>query len=373
MAYDKSGRNSKDIEIYKTVLHGLIERGFEIEKIQKVLGSDDGFHKFFYKPAVSATSKFIYNSLMKNVKRNLALSRLENCEYDGRRNFLWMEPFELLETYIYISQEIGDEFNQEFRPDAAKNNDLVFEVLIRLHGRACKTAFEMFVLMQKGFPEGALARWRTLHEIVVISFFIQKHGQNSAERYLLHDAVESCLSIKNYTNHPEIYQKHKNVLSDTLPSMREMMKIQQIAAKLCKKFGTGYKYDYGWAADIIPKPTFSKIEAHLNLDHLNPYYKMANISIHGGVKGINFFLSAPNSDFIPAGPGNMGMELPGQLAAISLLQLNTNLLTTKPCIKGFADITTLQKLEKKIKRSFVKVHKESMKIHRKLQRNVHKK
>ena len=93
---------------------------------------------------------------------------------------------------------------------------------------------------------------------------------------------------------------------------------------------------------------------------------MAIISIHGGSKGIKYFLSSPNNDIIPAGPGNMGMATPGQLAAISLLQINTCLLMTKPCIKHLSDISTLKKLVRKVQRSFAKVDKESMKIYREL-------
>ena len=361
----KSSENSKDVELFIEVLKSLIEKGVEKEKIQTMLKSDE-FHAHFYKTAGEVASKFVYNEMMKNSRKNLELTRMQNREFENRLNFLWKEPFELFETLIYISQEIGDEFNQEFRPDAVKENDLVFEILIRLHGRACQTALEILVLMQKGFPEGAIARWRTLHEIVIISSFIQEFGQNAAERYYFHDAIQSWKSIKGYLNDPILYEKHKQALSEPLLSMREMKKIEKIKEKLCEKYKKGYDGDYGWAADIISNPNLTNLEKHVKLDHLNPYHRMANISIHGGSKGIKFFLSSPNNNFIPAGPGNMGMATPGQLAAISLLQINTFLLITRPCVKQFADISTMKKLVRKISRSFAKVERESMKIYREL-------
>jgi hypothetical protein len=306
---------------------------------------------------------------MKRLKKNLELNQIENRMYDDRRYFFWKEPFELYESLIYISQEIGIEFNQEFGPDAAKNGDLVFYSLIRLHGRACQTALEILVLMQKGFPDGALARWRTLHEIVVFSAFIQKNGQNTAERYLRHEAVHSYKSIKEYLIDAELYKKHKKALSESLLSIREMKKIEKLVNKLCdENYGKKFKGDYGWVADILSEPSYSNIEKSVNLDHLNPYHKMANISVHGGSKGIRTFLSTPNKNVIPMGPSNMGMSEPGQLAAISLLQMNNILLETRPCIKHYADISTLKKLVKKIKSSFVKVNRESKKIFRELQK-----
>jgi hypothetical protein len=365
MAGKKFTENSKDAELFIEVIKNLIDNGVDVEKIQNQLKSLE-FHAHFYKTAGEVASKYIYNTMMKNSRKNLELTRMQNREFEDRLNFLWREPFEQFETLIYVSQEIGDEFNQEFRPDAAKENDLVFEILIRLHGRACQTALEILVLMQKGFPEGAIARWRTLHEIVITSYFIQEIGQNAAERYYFHDAIQSWKSIKEYVIDHELYEKHKQALSEPLLSMREMKKIVKIKEKLCEKYKKGYDGDYGWAADIIPNPNPANLAKYTKFDHLNPYYRMANISIHGGSKGIKYFLSSPNNDFIPAGPGNMGMSTPGQLAAVSLLQINTCLLTTRPCIKQFADISTLKKLVRKVQRSFAKVDKESMKIYRKL-------
>jgi hypothetical protein len=357
--------NSRDHEYFAAIFKDLIAKGVKPEQIQTIFESKK-FDELILKPTMDHASKFVYNAILKNFQQNLELNRMDNRIYDDRRNFLWKEPFELLETLIYISQEIGDEYNSEFRPEAAKNNDLVFEVLIRLHGRACQTALEILVLMQKGFPDGALARWRTLHEIVVYCYFIQKHGQNSAERYLRHEVVQAYGSIKDYLVDKNLYNKHKNTLSEPLVSMREMKQIEKMRDKLCITYEGSFKNDYGWTSDIIKEgnPTFLKIEKEVHLDHLHPYYKMANIPVHAGSKGIKFYLSSPDSNHnIPAGPSNLGMSEPGQLTAISLLQLNTLLLTTKPCIKHFADITSLQKLERKTTRSFAKVHKKTMRVY----------
>jgi len=355
----------KDTELLNDLLKKLIRDDADVEKFERIINSGD-FIKIILQVTNSELSEHIYNTIKKNSKKNLAIKRSENQEFEERINSLWKEPFELFETLIYISQEIGDEFNQEFRPNAVRDNDLVFEALIRLHGRACQTALEISALMQKGFPEGAIARWRTLHEIVVIGYFIQKNGQDSAERYLLHDAIESYNSIEKYIRKPDIYKKHKQALSEPLLSMNEMKATQRIKIKLCEKYGKKYETDYGWAANIISDPNFSKIEEYVNVDHLHPYYKMANISVHGGSKGINFFLSSPNKNVIPAGPGNMGMTDPGQLAAISLFQMNTILLLSKPSIYRMAEIAALKKLLNRIKRSFGRVHKQTMKRYREL-------
>ena len=139
MSDQNTTQNSKDSDLFIAVIKNLIEKGVEIEKIQTLLKSDE-FHAHFYKTAGVVASKYVYNTMMKNLQKNLELTRIRSREIEDQNSFLWREPFELLEALIYISQEIGSEFDQEFRPNAVKDNDLVFEVLIRLHHRACQTA-----------------------------------------------------------------------------------------------------------------------------------------------------------------------------------------------------------------------------------------
>lgn len=349
----------KDLELFDRVIRKMVEEGIEIEKIETAIKSDGFFNKII-KLTNSALSEKIYQHIKEHSEENCAIIRIENKEFEDRLLTLWKEPFDHLETLIYVTQEIGDEFNREFRPYAVKSNDLVFEALIHLHGRACQIALEILKLMQSGFPDGAIARWRTLHEVVIISAFIQKCGKETAERYLLHDVIESYNSIEKYIRKLEIYKKHQTMLANPLPSIEEMNRINKMKIALCEQFGKDYEKDWGWAANIIENPNFAKIEEFVNMDHLRPYYKMANISTHAGSKGIKFFLTSPNKNLIPAGPGNMGMSDPGQLAAISLLQVNTTLLLTKPSIQRLSDILALTKLIQEIKNSFIQVHTKTM-------------
>lgn len=357
--------DSKDLELFNGAILKMVEEGIEIEKIEKVIKSDGFFNKII-KSINSKLSEKIYQHIKEHSEANCAIIRTETKEFEDRLLILWKEPFELLETLIYVTQEIGNEFNNEFRPHAVKSNDLMFEALIHLHARSCQIALEILKLMQSEFPDGAIARWRTLHEVVVISEFIQKYGKETAERYLLHDAIESYNSIEKYIRKPEIYKKHKRLLRTTLPPVEELKRIEKFKNTLCDQFEKEYGTEYGWAANIIEKPNFSKIEEFVNMDHLRPYYKMANISIHAGSKGIKFHLTSPNTNLIPAGPGNMGMSDPGQLTAISLLQINTTLLITRPSIQRLSDILALTKLIQEIKKSFIKVHKKTMKKYQKI-------
>jgi hypothetical protein len=66
-----------------------------------------------------------------------------------------------------------------------------WEILIRLLVRAWQVTDEILCLLENGFADGAMARWRTLHEIHVVAAVLMRHGESITERYLAHQAVES--------------------------------------------------------------------------------------------------------------------------------------------------------------------------------------
>src|SRR5437867_2856343 len=111
-----------------------------------------------------------------------------------------LDTFELMRT---LAMEFGDALDRRLRPEAAKQSDYVFECLTRLHGRACLTAGEVETLLRGGYASGATSRWRTLHELAVIAFFIEQEGQGVAERYLDHQRIEAFLVAKRYQEHCE--------------------------------------------------------------------------------------------------------------------------------------------------------------------------
>lgn len=64
------------------------------------------------------------------------------------------------------------------------------------HG--CRVAAEIGTLLRSGFPEGAAARGRTLHELAVVSFVIKDASPDVGERFLLHDGVGRCKDAESY-------------------------------------------------------------------------------------------------------------------------------------------------------------------------------
>src|SRR5690606_25692448 len=74
---------------------------------------------------------------------------------------------------------------KEVQAEGGEDNDEVMAALAHLFPRALLVTQEIICLMRGGYPDGALARWRSLHEITVTAMYIAKVGKDAAIAYLL--------------------------------------------------------------------------------------------------------------------------------------------------------------------------------------------
>ena len=297
----------------------------------------------------------ILNSLKSNAPKMLKERNKELKTFRERLNTKWKKPLNLLEMFLVISIEAGESFNSEYREEASKEEDFVFDTLVRLHGKACLIGNEIIVLLRSGFPDGAHSRWRTMHEISVIGSFIKKHGNEVAEKFLLHEGIESYKEML-------VYKEYAEFLGYPALSTMEEENIIQIKRSLCERFGRNYYNNYGWASETLStdNPNFSDIEKSIDLNHLRPYYKLASHHVHCNSKGVLFKLGLfpLQHDILLIGPSNYGLTDPAHGMAISLTQITASLLTLKPNINGILVLQTLLKLEQEIGEEFLRVQKE---------------
>lgn len=259
----------------------------------------------------------------------------------------------MLEVFIIFSLEIGSEYNFEKR-NKMSDIDYKLEALTRLHSRSCLITREIVSLLKEGFSSAAHSRWRTLHETTVVSLFINSTSQETAKKYIQHQVIESYKAIKQY-------QDYHDRLGYEPFSQEKINELKEKRDQLIEKYGNNYKNNYGWAATEIENnnPTFFDIERYVGLDHLRPYYKMSSHFVHANPKGIYFNLEVDQNqnEVLVAGPSDYGLADPGQCTAISLLQINTALLTYQPNTTSLFVIKMFQKLEEEICREFIKVNK----------------
>ena len=123
--------------------------------------------------------------------------RRELRQFSKELRLRWGEPLDLLERLTVVATELGQVVNSRLRAQQPCPNPFTVEAQTRLHARSCQTAREVLVLLSSGFADGALARWRALHEMAVVSAFIGQ-DEELAERYCLHEAVESLRIVRQY-------------------------------------------------------------------------------------------------------------------------------------------------------------------------------
>lgn len=267
----------------------------------------------------------------------------------------WGKALELLKMFIVIATEAGEGFNREFRALAAQERDFRFDILTRLHARSCQIANEILTLLRSGYADGAHARWRSMHEIAVIGIFISESGQEVAERYLLHNTVESYRAALQY-------QRYSSRLGYDPLTEQELSTLQSSYQQLVDRFGDPYAKNYGWAAHALAKgdPTFSNIEEAIGLGHWRPHYKLASHNVHANPKGVflKLGLHSEGQELLLAGPSNTGFADPGHSTAISLLQITASLLTLKPNLDRLSICHILSTLEKEVGGTFLSIQKD---------------
>lgn len=297
----------------------------------------------------------ILSQLRKNAPAMLKEHRKFIKGFEHQLNQDWKKAFDVFEMFIVIAFESGEEVNQEFRKDATQRENYILEVLTRLHARSCQIAYEVMTLLKSGYADGAHARWRSLHEIAVIGSFIKKHDNETAEKYLLHEKIESFKAAN-------LYQKYCKDLGYEPFTQKEYDSIKDEYDKLISRFGKPYKNSYGWAASALNKddPNFTEIEENSELDHMRPFYKLASHNVHANPKGIMFKLGLlDNSEnTLLAGPSNVGFTDPAQSTVMSLGLITITLLTSKPSMDNLIASNILLELEPEIGKEFFKIQKE---------------
>lgn len=71
---------------------------------------------------------------------------------------------------IKISLEAGEKKKTKLKNVVNDENFFKHDALIQMHARALQISNEILVLLKSGYADGAYSRWRTLHELTVLSY-----------------------------------------------------------------------------------------------------------------------------------------------------------------------------------------------------------
>lgn len=249
---------------------------------------------------------------------------------------------------LTIARDVGQERGDRLARSRAKKNRLKTHVLLQLHVRGCQVASEIILLLENGYADGAMSRWRTLHEISVVGLLIAEHGDALAERYLAHEAVEAR-SILN------VHSQTFDALGFAKPSPREIAQVEANYQAALEQYGDKFGDDYGWAAGYVKNTrSFGSLVEAAGRSHLHAYYKFASHNVHAGVKGITFKLGALHGGGAFAGASNAGLEEPGQNTAITLTLLTFLLVDGRDLEDNALILKLLTDLQEQTIKGFVR-------------------
>ena len=262
----------------------------------------------------------------------------------------WGKGFDSLRMLIELSRDIGTEFHKRIRKSRSQKQVHLNSSIMNLHIRALQISSEIMVLIENGYADGAMARWRTLHEVTCVAMVLKDGGNALAERYLAHEIVEARKGLLQY-------EKCSPRLGFKPFSKREARRIEREYDSALKLFGKSFGGDYGWAANYLgnSKPNFSHVEEAAGRAMMRSHYKLASQNIHATTKGITYRLgSLGNRCGVIAGASNVGFVEPGQNLALSLLHITMLLLPDRWTLDRIAQLTALTMLQERIPRALAR-------------------
>lgn len=188
------------------------------------------------------TARIVLKHVKENAPETLANNHKDLLRFERHLLEIWSKPIDTFELFLDICMEIGIDFNE--RVPSKPENENLYSALSQLHARGCQVSREILVLLRSGYPDGAMARWRTLHEINITAIFLYEHGEILAKRYLDYDVVESKKALNAY-----------KTCCDKLGygpfGPEEEAKVVAAYNKACADYKSGFNNNYGWAAEVL--------------------------------------------------------------------------------------------------------------------------
>lgn len=234
----------------------------------------------------------------------------------------WKAGLDKLKMFIVMSQELGSMFNRRVRTRAVAEQNYKFEAVVALHARSLRVSNEIQALLREGFPDGALSRWRTLHELAVAATFLTNNGKEVSRRFIAHRGIANAKALRQYV---EFLPRSK--MTPLEPGVIEAAEAQR--ATLLVEFGNEFDEEMGWAFPVIPKPkkiNLFDLEKATGLDHWRPRFRWASDDIHVGAKPYHASLGTAetpiNEPVLLTGRSNSAFTDPAHMCVISLNLVN---------------------------------------------------
>ena len=272
-----------------------------------------------------------------SLQMKLLCEQREGTALFERRNVeKWQIAFDHLEMMWHLAQELGQLQALETEKVNEQENCLA-TALGQLFPKGLLVTNEVICLLRGAFPDGALSRWRSLHEIATTILYLNKCGEPAAQAYLLSfhfSARQAARQINEYSERSGIEEF----------SEEEMHQFDQRCDLAQKILGRKISNDKSgvWPAITGKHNSFAEIEKYVGLDHWRPRYKVASVHNHASLQPNRKLLgmSEAKENVTLIGQSNSGFGDPFQMTAISLAQATSGYLlsTANPDRLVYSDV-----------------------------------
>lgn len=190
---------------FNTIIHTtIVERYvFKEKKLPFFLTANtngDEKLKEFFMNSIKDIPQVIFQNLIDDPSKVLNDNREYRKGFEERLYELWREPLDLFEVLINLSLDAGQ--RKKDKLCGGKNIDNAkYLALIMIHARALIISNEVITLLKGGYADGAHARWRSLYELAVVSFFLKHNEECVSRRYLDHQTMKRYKDLDDYQQH----------------------------------------------------------------------------------------------------------------------------------------------------------------------------
>jgi hypothetical protein len=200
----------------------------------------------------------------------------------------WEDAFDLYELYRAGAFALAQ---RAWAPqDAGNRTDLERRIAVRLlFVRAYVTAGEILALVRAGFGNGAVARWRTMHEAEVVATVLARAEDDTVRRYGDYQAYNTWRMVQTYERHRDELG-WEPIPEDELRVITE--RGEDVRREYRGRIGlSGYEWARRELLEEVPElrddsvtVELRHLEEHVGLTARRALYQVASDAVHGGWK-----------------------------------------------------------------------------------------
>lgn len=257
----------------------------------------------------------------------------------------YKEGIELLEAFLELNSKISSNtYSKYFKIFDQLEDHIKLDTLISIHVRGCQISNEIRTLIVNGYADGALARWRSLHELCVIFLFLYDNDYSLIEMYNDYETIERLKKAREYQTYCE--ELGLEPLDD-----KDIEVLETEKECLVNLYGKDFAKSYGWTINILPegKRNFREIEKRVGRDPFRVYYAWSSENIHPGVSAQKrkLGLREEEQNYFLTNSHDYGFIDPIQLMAITLSDMSLVFLEMEDSLlsKIYATVLDIFKTE----------------------------